>query len=62
MARPVTGRKTGYASFRISEETEVQWEALAGHYGLSKTAVFEMLIRKAAREEGLLVKKEGREA
>lgn len=53
MARPKTGRKESYASFRISEETERLWKALASHYGISQTAVFEMMIRKMAREEGI---------
>lgn len=53
MARPKTGRKAAYAALRISEETERLWEALAVHLGLNKTAVFEMMIRKMAREEGI---------
>ena len=42
-----------HTGFRLSEEALRLLDALAARYGLNRTAALEMLIREAARQQGI---------
>lgn len=48
---------TPHSTFRLSEEAKRLLGLLAEHFGISRTAVIEWLVREKARALGLLKKR-----
>lgn len=54
MARPAgTGKGTSSTGFRLTSVAAHLWKTLSDREGLNKTAYFEMVIRRLAREQGI---------